>query len=389
MTAPAELAVISTHVLPAQGYGGVASSIGNLLGAWARTSRRVALCSSDASTGRALTPADVADACGVASARLYRTWYFDRWGFGPGAPMAVWATLAMAPVAYLNGIATWPTTIGVLLCRVLGRPYTVALRGGLMAEHVDIIRRRKKLKWLHYRLITLPSIRHARAIHCTSVLERDAAAAVLSGGPMPRLAVVANGVALPATVAPPRQGPLVVCYAGRISREKGINRLLRVWRDWRRDDERLVVAGSGTGEYAAAFERLVAADPTLSFRGYVSGPELRTIMTGSDFIALPSGVEDNDLRENFGNAVAEALALGRPALVTRGLAWDDLESTGAGFLFGADDSEIATALTRARSADRVAMGAAARAHAARHLDIAATAAALWRVCMGDDLEAAP
>lgn len=380
MTATSELAVISTHVPPAQGYGGVASSIGNLLGAWARAGRRVALCSSDASIGKALTSDDVARACGVAAARLFRTWYFDRWGFGPGAPMAVWATLATAPAVYLNGIATWPTTLGALLCRVLGRPYTVALRGGLMAEHVDIIRRRKKLKWLYYRLITLPSLRHARAIHCTSALERDAAAALLAIGAMPPFVVIANGVALPAEVAPPRRGPLTVCYAGRISREKGINRLLRVWRAWRRDDERLIVAGSGAGEYAASFERLVAADPTVSFRGYVSGPELRTIMADSDFIALPSGIEDNDLRENFGNSVAEALALGRPALVTRGLAWDELEPVGAGFLFGANDAEIATALSRARGADRDAMASAARGHAARHLDIDVTAAALWRVC---------
>jgi glycosyltransferase involved in cell wall biosynthesis len=384
MTQPAELAVISTHVPRAQGYGGVASSIGNLLGAWARSGRRVALCSSDASTGRPLTSVDVADACHVASARLYRTWYFDRWGFGPGAPMAVWATLAMAPVAYLNGIATWPTTIGALLCRALGRPYTVALRGGLMAEHVDIIRRRKKLKWLYYRLITLPSLRRAWAIHCTSALERDAAAAVLAGGAIPRLAVIANGVTLPHAAAPPRRGPLVVCYAGRISREKGINRLLKIWRGWRRDDERLIVAGSGTGAYASAFEQLAAADPTVSFRGYVSGAEMRTIMADSDFIVLPSGIEDNDLRENFGNAVAEALALGRPALVTRGLAWDDLEPAGAGFLFGPDDGEIAAALTRARSADRAASAASARAYAARHLDVAVTATSLWRLCMGED-----
>jgi glycosyltransferase involved in cell wall biosynthesis len=384
MTPAADLAVITTHMPPAQGYGGVVVSGGNLVRAWAAAGRRFALCSSDASADARLSKADVTLASGAADVRLYQAQLFPRWGFGLGAPGAVWSTLAAAPVAYVNGIATWPVTLAALLCWWLAKPYTVAVHGGLMAEHMDIIRRRKKLKWLYYRLITLPSLRHARAIHCTSTLERDAVAAAMAGGPMPPLAIVANGVPLPSEPAPPRAGPLVLCYAGRISREKGVNRLLRVWRGWRRDDERLIVAGSGSGGYAAEFERLAAADPTVSFRGYVASDELRALMAGSDFVALPSGIEDNDLRENFGNAVAEALALGRPGLVTRGLAWDALEPAGAGFLFGAADGEIAAALTRARMADRGAMAAAARRYAAQHLAIATTAEALWRVCLGLD-----
>jgi len=378
-----ELGVITTHIPPAKGYGGVAVSGGNLVRAWVAAGRRIALCSSDESLGGRLTRDEVAAACGATHVHLYRAQVFPRWGFGAGAPRAVWKTIAAAPAVYVNGIATWPATLGALLCAWLGRPFTVAVRGGLMAEHVDHIRRTKPHKWLFYRWLTMPSLRRARAIHCTSELERDGVAAFLGDGRRPPLAVIANGVELALSPAPPRaSGPLTICYAGRISREKGINRLLRIWRGWRRDDERMIVAGSGEGRYFGEFQILARSDPTIDFRGYVEPAELRGLMASSDFVTLPSGIEVNDVRENFGNAVAEGLALGRPALVTRGLAWDALEPAGAGILFAPTDDDILRALNRARAVDRAACAAAPRRYAERHLSIAVTAEALWRVCHG-------
>lgn len=379
MTRPIDLAVVSTHVAPARGYGGPSVSVANLVRRWSDMGLRVGLCSSDASLGTSVTSEDVTSVCSATDIRLYRAHLFRRWGFGLGAPRATWTTVRSASATYVNGIATFPTTLGALCALALGRPYVVSVRGGLMAQHVDLIRRHKKLKWLFYQLLTVPTLRRARAIHCTAVPERDAVLELLRGGHCPTVAVIANGTQLPSP-QPPREGPLSLCYAGRVSHEKGINRFLRLWRTWRRADERLVVAGDGAGSYFDEFRSLVDADETVEFRGYLSSSALRTLMTECDFVVLPSGIEEGDLRENFGNSVAEALALGRPALVTRGLAWDELEARGAGFTFTSDEADILRVLDCARGAVRSALGVRAREYAEQHLAIEVTAEAMWRLC---------
>lgn len=381
MKASTELAVISTHIAPAGGYGGVAVSVANLVRSWSDCGHRVGVCSSNASLDGVLKSWDVTSECGTADVRLYHAQRFRRWGFGVGAPWAIWTTVRSAPTTYVSGVATWPTTLGALAALALGRPYTVSLRGGLMRQHLDSIRRDKKLKWLFYRLLTIPTLRRARAIHCTAAPERDAALEVLREGRCPMVVIVANGTPLP-DVEPPRRGPLALCYAGRISHEKGIRRFLRIWRAWRRGDERLLVAGDGSGRYFEDFRALAAVDETVRFHGYLHKEDLRRLMADCDFVVLPSGIEGDDVRENFGNSVAEGLALGRPALVTRGLAWDDLEANGAGFTFTPDEADVVRALDRARVGDRARLAAAARRYAERHLSLDVTAETMWRLCQG-------
>lgn len=382
---PRALALITTHIAPAQGYGGVAVSTANLVRQWARQERSFAVCSSDASHGPALRPQDIEAGPGV-TIRLYRAYVFRRWGFGLGAMPALAATCFSAPAVYINGIATWPTTLAAVMCRLIGRRYMIAVRGGMTAAHVRLIREGKPHKWLFYRLLTLPTLRHAAAIHCTSALERDGVLALLPG--IDSVRIIPNGVDL-SSIQVSEKGPgkgLILGYVGRISKEKGINRFIRVWRRCRQPHDRLIVAGSGTGPYFSEFQRLVGeADGAISFKGYLDAAGVADVIASSDFLVLPSGIEDDDIRENFGNAVAEALAHGCPALVTRGLAWDKIEGAGAGLLFGKDDSSLRDAIARARDTRSAAyrnMCKAARSYAEHNLDIAVCAQELWDVCTG-------
>ena len=114
--------------------------------------------------------------------------------------------------------------------------------------------------------------------------------------------------------------------------------------------------------------------------GWLEREQVRRQMALSDFVVLPSGLENGDMRENFGNAAAEALALGRPVMVTRGLAWDDLDSFGAGLVFDPDDGSVLAAIERAQALGvdgRVAMARAAGDYARRHLSIDQTATRFW------------
>jgi glycosyltransferase involved in cell wall biosynthesis len=73
--------------------------------------------------------------------------------------------------------------------------------------------------------------------------------------------------------------------------------------------------------------------------GYVDGDAKRSVLEQSDCFVLPSA------HENFGLAVAEALAAGLPAIVTPGVALArDVNGAGAGLVAEATASDLASAI---------------------------------------------
>ncbi|MGC1954320.1 MAG: glycosyltransferase family 4 protein [Gammaproteobacteria bacterium] len=379
-----EIAVFATHIAPALGYGGVSVMAAALTKAWAVHARRIRLCACNASLGSALRPGDVQLGSNV-EVRLYRAYWFRRWGFGFGAIPKIFTLCLRSPVAYIHGIATFPSTLAALACSALRRPFVVAPRGGLMPEHVAFIRRHKPHKWCYYKLLTLPTLKRAAAIHCTSDTEAAGVTALL--GETAPVHVIPNGVDCKGFTAQPGPplGRLVSCYLGHIQREKGINAFIRVWLRCRGPGDSLIVAGRGTDEaYFREFQHLVeVAEGAICYRGYVEHAAVRAILAESHFLVLPSGLEQaGGMRENFGNVVAEALAAGRPALVTRGLAWDKLETVGAGFVFDRTPASVAQTLARVAALSPEAWQAlslAARRYAERELDGEALAERVWHV----------
>jgi glycosyltransferase involved in cell wall biosynthesis len=371
-----EAVVVATHVKPATGYGGVAESVFNLCAAWTKMGRRILLCASDGSNSGRLRAADI----GLPAVILYRAPLFKRWGFGPAALWRIPAACRRAPRVYVCGIATWPTTLAALFCSLTRRPFAVAPRGGLMERPIAIIRAEKPLKWLYYRWLTLPSLRAAAFLHVTSEIERRGVEALLPGV---RCVVVPNGLDLAAWQCGPdrRQDSLTLCYVGRLSREKGINRFLEIWLADHQNGETLITVGDGGGDYAERFRRLAGgAEGAVESLGYQTRAGVAGVLQRCDFLVLPSGLEEGDIRENFGNVVAEALAAGRPVLVMRGLAWDMAEEKGFGILVEPNEDGIRAALARARglsAEDYAAMCAAARAYAEKVLDLQSSSAALW------------
>jgi glycosyltransferase involved in cell wall biosynthesis len=382
MTRP-DVVLIATHIAPARGFGGVAESAAALARAWAQQERRFSVAASDGSCGPSITPADV----GLPQStpvRLYRAHWAMRWGFGLGAPVALWKACREASTAYVCGIATWPTTWAYVCCRLLGRPYVAAPRGGLMPAHVAHIRRHKPLKWLFYLLFVLPALRRARAVHAAGDPERDGVRALL---PDVRVEVIPNGVDIAFWRAPPRRRAagdgVRFCYVGRLSPEKGILSFLRVWLAARSPGDSLTIVGDGDGDYADAVRRTAQSSGGAAvMAGVTDRSGVRAALAACDFVVLPSGMEAGDVRENFGNALAEGLAVGRPALVVRGLAWDELAATGAGILFDPTDDGAGAAVRQAGAISLdayAAMAAAASAFAASRLDLDVAAARLWRV----------
>ena len=386
--------IVATHIPPALGYGGVSITTGVLTRAWATLGHRLTVVASDESIDRRLRPEDAELGQGV-EVRLYRAYAFRRWGFGLGAIPKLYRLCWKAPAVYIHGIATWPCTLAALFCSQMGRPFMVAVHGGLMPEHVALIRRRKPHKWLYYKLLTFPTLRRALAIHCTSATEAEGVRAVL--GEDARILLVPNGIdSAGFEVAGAPVGPgTTLCFLGHVQREKGINAFIRAWLETRGPHDRLIVAGRGVdGAYFEEFKALVArAGGAVEYRGYLDRPAVLEVLARSHFLVLPSGLEEaGGMRENFGNVVAEAMASGRPVLVARGLAWDHLETEGAGFVFARNADSVREALAKARALERTGwecMSRTARAYVERYLDPVALGEKVWRVLNLDSSKSAP
>ena len=99
----------------------------------------------------------------------------------------------------------------------------------------------------------------------------------------------------------------VLLYAGRLSREKGLDRLMAITTDLaaRRVDHKLVIAGDGP-----LLRELRAGLPSAIFCGEIPHVDMGTVMASADVFVFPS---DTD---TFGNVVLEAQACGLPAVVS-------------------------------------------------------------------------
>ncbi len=346
-----DVGIVTTHIPPAKGYGGVSVTASVLTKAWAERGHKMVLVASDESIDGQLKPEDVQLGEQV-TVKLYNCYGFRRWGFGMGAIPILLKLCLQVPVVYIHGIATWPSTLAAVFCILLRRPLMVAVHGGLMPEHVDLIRREKPHKWLYYKLLTFPTLRRAIAVHCTSDTEAQGVRNVL--GENARILLVPNGIDS-RDIAVAKQPEAVgkqICFLGHVQQEKGINAFIKAWLKVCQPSDRLVIAGrSVDGDYFQEFQGLVEkAQGAIIYKGYLQRDEVLGLLASSHFLALPSGLEEaGGMRENFGNVVAEAMAVGRPVLVAKGLAWDHLEALGAGFVFDRNEASVIDVLRRAQA----------------------------------------
>ncbi len=376
--------IVTTHIPPAKGYGGVSVTAGVLTKAWAERGHKMVLIASDESIAGRLRPEQVCLGEQV-DVRLYRCYGFRRWGFGLGAIPELFKLCLQAPVVYIHGIATWPSTLAAVFCTLLHRPFMVAVHGGLMPEHVDLIRRQKPHKWLFYKCLTFPTLRRAIAVHCTSDTEAEGVRNVL--GEDARILLVPNGIdSRDIKVAEyPKGEGMKLCFLGHIQQEKGINAFIRAWLKVRNPEDRLAIAGrSVDGAYFEEFQTLLEqAQGAISYNGYLERGEVMDLLASSHFLVLPSGLEEaGGMRENFGNVVAEAMAAGRPVLVARGLAWDHLESFGAGFVFDRTEASVCEVLRKAQALDSLAweqMSWYGRQYVEQQLDPVKLGERVWQV----------
>ena len=195
--------------------------------------------------------------------------------------------------------------------------------------------------------------------------------------------MIANGIDLEEAVvsgdAPvnPEPGPFVL-HLGRINWKKGLDRLLRAM--VQAPDIRAVIAGNDEEGCRASLEKLArecgVAD-RLRFLEPVYGAAKWRLLRSARALVLPSH------SENFGNAVLEAMAVGRPVVVSPGVGLAAaVRASGCGIVVDPEPDALARALERLWRDEPLCrvMGERGRALAARDYSwprIAAQTAALY------------
>ena len=297
----------------------------------------------------------------------------------PSLAVALKAEVSNFDVIHLHSVFLWPTWAAARIAHSSGVPFMVSPRGMLGA---DVIRRKSRfVKTAWIRLIEQKTLRESAAVHITSELEGEEIRSL--GLKLPQLRCVPNGVSSPANPSSLEQGPFAqlprpyALFLSRISWKKGLDRLIKSWK-WV-PNLTLIIAGNDEENYLPQLTALASSEGVLDrvrFIGEVSDVHKWALYENATMFILPS------YSENFGNVVAEAMAVACPVVVTKevGLASLVLE-TGAGVVVDGEPALLARAINELHSDEvrRKRLGAAGRQAVSERLSWDAVAAQLTAV----------
>lgn len=309
------LHVVASY-LPAVRYGGTIVSVHGLCRALARRGHDVHVYTTSVD-GPADSPVRHHSGVDVEGVTV---WYFPsqmarRLYFAPALGGMLRAHVRDFDVVHTHAIYLWPLWTAARVARQEHVPYVVSPRGMLEKDLIET----KSLLWKAalIGLFEKRSLEGASAIHVTSRREADEARAF--GFDLPPLCEIPNGVdadppsnatASAAIQAVGERGEYAL-FIGRINWKKGLDRLLRAMPHVPR--LRLVLAGNDEEAYRRTLEPIAAAhgvSDRITFTGPVAGADKALLLRRAQMLVLPS------YSENFGNVVLEAMAAGRPVVVT-------------------------------------------------------------------------
>jgi glycosyltransferase involved in cell wall biosynthesis len=204
----------------------------------------------------------------------------------------------------------------------------VSPRGAFSAWAMSHGSRFKKLFWP---LLQRPALVRASCFHATAEAEYEDIRRLGFNQPV---AVIPNGIDVPELMLRTPSSFRTLLFLGRIHPVKGVDVLLNAWAavmdrfaDWR-----LLVVGTDMGyrKECGYLETLKALATKLkakriTFVGPLYGEAKLAAYREAGLFVLPSH------SENFGVTIAESLAAGTPAIVTKGAPWSGLAEQGAGW----------------------------------------------------------
>lgn len=250
-------------------------------------------------------------------------------------------------VVHIHGIWQYPGVATSGSARPSGSVVMLSPHGMLSARALTHHSPKKHLAWIAYQRASLARI---DLIHVTSAAERDDVRRARLRQPV---AVVPFGVNVPEH-CPDRgpTGPMTALFLSRIHPIKGILDLIRAWARVRPAGWRLVISGPDECGHREDVARAIAEQglgDVVAIEGPRWGRDREQCVAAADLFVLPSH------SENFGLAVAEALAQGVPVLTTHGAPWRCIADAGCGWWVPVGERGLEAGLRQACGLDREAL----------------------------------
>ncbi|HLO47436.1 MAG TPA: hormogonium polysaccharide biosynthesis glycosyltransferase HpsP [Kamptonema sp.] len=237
-------------------------------------------------------------------------------------------------LAHIHAIFSPVSTAAATIARYRNLPYIMRPCG--MLDPADLCKK-KRLKLIYAALLERPNLAGAAAIHFTSKQEAKISERFgISTGKMskPQDLIIPLGVQVtPDTIFLNSTVPQIL-FMSRIEPKKGLNLLLPAL-------ENIIAAGikfnfvlAGSNPQDVEYERnirlQIEASPLAkctTIAGFVTGDRKAALLQNADLFVLPS------YYENFGIAVAEAMAYGKPVVISDQVhIWEDIKQAEAGWV---------------------------------------------------------
>lgn len=163
------------------------------------------------------------------------------------------------------------------------------------------------------------------------------------------VAIIPNGVDCPPSISRSQGEVRKILFLSRIHPIKGLLDLVTAWANVRKPGWKVVIAGPDEGGHIHEIRKKINSfdlDQDFEFTGLVTGNKKEVLFSEADLFILPT------YSENFGIAVAEALARGVPVITTTGAPWADLQTWSCGWWVTPGPQGVSTALIDAMDLSR-------------------------------------
>lgn len=242
--------------------------------------------------------------------------------FSPSATKWLWKNIQSYDVVHIHYLFSYVPTCASVICRIKRIPYVISTHDQLSPWSLSQSCLRKKA---YLKLVERRNLQKVSAIHCTAASESDSVKAFGISAPS---FIAPLGVDIPEAITDasaklrkaydiPSQVP-VILFLARLHPKKRLDVLIEAAYQLVQQGEKfhLLIAGAGDRDYCESLKDSVKAlnlCSHISFSGFVQGESKNLALQGSDIFALPSH------SENFGIAVAEAMAVHLPVVITPGV----------------------------------------------------------------------
>jgi glycosyltransferase involved in cell wall biosynthesis len=260
----------------------------------------------------------------------------------------LWQHIPDYDLIHTHYLFSYAPTVAATMARWYKVPYIMRTIGQLTPWALTQSRIKKQI---YATLIERSNLNKAAAVHCTTSEE---AQNVESFGISSLKIVLPLGVTFSPVISQasqqvrelyqiPKDIPIVL-FLSRLHPKKRPDLLIEAISQLSQEGQavHLILAGEGDDDYTQYLKNLALSlklNSQITFAGFVAGADKQILLQGADIFALLS------YSENFGIAVAEALAAGLPVLITPDIQIaSDIQSSQAGIVVSGELEEIKNAL---------------------------------------------